>query len=680
MHIFLLYKIIRSKISLKKHEKRIGMNKTVAFFLCILCFLLLFSCKTAKLSDAVEREEKGEYYEAAQIYRKVYAKTSPKKTHLRGSIAFHLGECYRETNNASRALSGYTNALRYKYNDSTAIFRSAQMLHKLGRYSEAVKQYQAFLEIVPEDRLAQNGIRGCERADEWKKNPSRYAVKKMDMFNSRDGEYSPILTGEDYSQLYITSSRKDSAGVETSPITGVKNGDFYLIKQNEKKQWMKPEKLESAINTEFDEGAGSVTPDGSKMYYTYCSEDADSPRTAEIRVSSRSGAQWGAGQKVEIFKDTLSMAAHPAAGPDGYLYFVSDIMGGYGGKDIWRIRMDEIGSSYPENLGDEINTPADEMFPCMREDSILYFSSDGHPGMGGLDIFKAFKDKNDHWKVENMKAPVNSFADDFGITFAGRKESGFFSSNRNDGRGADHIYSFNLPGIYVYVDGWVLDKDEELIDDASVRIVGKNGTNQRFVVRKDGSYYMEVVPGMDYVMLGSAKGYLNQKQVLSVPDDGKSETYYVDFYLPSISKPVVIDNIFYDFDKATLRPESKEALDEVIAMLNDNPNVTIELSAHTDRKGTEAYNQNLSQRRAQSVVDYLIAHGVASDRLQAMGYGKSQPKTVTKSAAEIFEFLPEGQVLDEAFVGTLPPEDQEFADQINRRTEFKVLSTNYGLY
>jgi peptidoglycan-associated lipoprotein len=655
------------------------MNKAIALFLCFLGMISLFSCKTAKLSDAVEREERGEYYEAAQIYRKVYGKTSPKKTHLRGSIAFHMAECYRESNNTSRALSGYTNAIRYKYTDSTAIFHSAQMLHKSGRYAEAIKQYNAFLKISPKNTLARKGLTGCDSALVWKNNPTRYVVKKMDKINSREGEFAPILAGESYDQLYFTSARKDALGDEKNPITGVKNNDFFLVKQDEKKQWMKPEKIESGINTEFDEGVGSVTPDGSQLYYTYCSEDPEAPRTAEIRVSSRSGAQWGAGQKVEISKDTTQMAAHPAIGSDGYLYFVSDRMGGYGGKDIWRIPVEQIGSTLPENLGPEINTPGNEMYPYMREDSVLYFSSDGHPGMGGLDIFKAKQTTHGKWKVENMKAPVNSMADDFGITFAGRKESGFFSSNRNDGRGADHIYSFSLPTIYVYVEGWVLDKDEELIEDATVRIVGKDGTNQRFVVRKDGTYYMEVVPGMDYVMMGSAKGYLNQKQTLSVPDDKKNETYYIDFYLPSISRPEVVENIFYDFDKATLRPESKEALDEIIAMLDDNPNVTIELSAHTDRKGSEAYNENLSQRRAQSVVDYLIANGVTADRLQATGYGKSQPKTVTKNIAEVFDFLPEGQLLDETFIDTLNPEDREFADQINRRTEFRVLSTSYGL-
>ena len=374
------------------------------------------------------------------------------------------------------------------------------------------------------------------------------------------------------------------------------------------------------------------------------------------------------------------MAAHPAVGKDEYLYFVSDMKGGYGGKDIWRIPIEGIGMASSENLGPEINTPGDEMFPYMRDDGVLYFSSTGHAGMGGLDIFKAIRNSEGKWEVENMKSPINSMADDFGITFEGLKEKGFFSSNRNDSRGADHIFSFERPGVQFFVEGWVLDKEEELIDNATVRIVGKDGSDQRIFVRKDGTYTTELIRGMEYVMLGSSPGYLNQKQTLKVPDEEKSELFYVDFYLASIFKPVLIENIFYDFDKATLRPESKEALDELIALLTDNPNVTIELMAHTDRMGTDAYNANLSQRRAQSVVDYLIKGGIDKERLTATGHGKSKPKEVSKNLSEKYEFLPEGQILDAEFVETLSPKEREIADQINRRTEFMVLRIDYGLY
>lgn len=656
------------------------MNRLFSFFLVFVLILSFFSCNTAKLSDAVKKEEKGEYYDAAQIYTKVYRKTSPKKTYLRGSVAFHIGECNRRINSTQRAISGYQNAIRYRYEDSTAYLYAAQMNQKQAKYKEAKKLYEQYLELTPGDQLALNGIIGCDSAPAWKDAPTRYTVKRMEQFNSREGEFSPMLLGDNYDQLIFNSARKAAQGETKSGITGVKNNDFFLVKQDERGQWQKPEVIESGVNTEFDEGTASFRPDGTMMYYTYCAEDEQYPRTADIYSSSRSGAQWNAGSRVEIFQDTMRMAAHPAVGPDDYLYFVSDIPGGYGGKDIWRIRIDDIGIASPENLGGEINTPGDEVFPYMRADSVLFFSSNGHPGMGGLDLFKARQTKEGSWIMENMKSPINSNGDDFGITFEGTRERGFFSSNRGDGRGADHIYSFEYPETKLMVEGWVLDKDEEEIDRASVRIVSKDGTDQRLYVRKDGTYSMDVEPGMEYVMLGSAPGHLNQKQTLTVPVQEESETFYVDFYLPSISKPVLIENIFYDFDKATLRPDSKEALDELIDMLNDNPNITIELMAHTDRKGTDEYNQNLSQRRAQSVVDYLIRGGIEEERLTAAGYGKSIPKEVTKNIAKKFDFLPEGQVLTPEFIETLTPSQQAEADQINRRTEFKVLRTNYRLF
>ncbi|MDR0231239.1 MAG: OmpA family protein [Dysgonamonadaceae bacterium] len=661
------------------------MNKRITLlflFFVVFSSLIFNSCKSAKLSDAIAKEERGEYYDAADIYRRVYSKTSStKKRTLKGSVAFHMSNCYRKVNLSKKAQTGYQSAIRYGYTDSTAVFFYALMLQRNGNYTDAIKQYNAFLELDPNNRWAKNGIIGCDSAVVWKKNPTRYTVKREDKINSRRSDYSPMLAGEQYDQLYITTTRDEVMGGERSAITGVKFSDIFVAKKDEKGQWQAPAPLEEGLNTEMEEGACSFTSNGSTMYYTFCPQDEEHPRTAEIMKSSRSGAKWNKGQKVDIFNDSLKMAAHPAIDPSGkYLYFVSDVMGGQGGKDIWRIEVDAIGRSYPENLGAEINTPGDEMFPYMRTDSIMYFASNGHPGMGGLDIFKATLKPKGNWVVENMKSPINSNGDDFGITFEGKRESGFFSSNRNDARGHDHIYSFSLPSVNIFVEGWVLDKDEEIVENAIIRIVGKDGTNEKIFARKDGSYRLELTRGMDYVMMASAPGFLNQKQSLTTPNDEKSETFYVDFSLASITKPVLIENIFYDFNKATLRPESQKALDELITLLKDNPNVTIELMAHTDRIGSAEYNLSLSQRRAQSVVDYLIKGGIEKERLTAVGYGKTQPKTVTRNIAKQHEFLPEGKVLSEEFIQTLTPQQQEIADQINRRTEFKVLRTNYRLF
>ena len=664
-------------------------NKRISATLCLVWLAMvsmLFSCKTPKLSDAEEKQRIGEYFEAANIYRKVYAKTSPQKRTLRGYIAYRMAECNRLINNTPKATSAYMNALRYDYPDSIVSLRLGQMYQKSGRYAEAVRYYNDYLQRAPESLLATNGIKGCELAPVWRQTPTRYVVHRMDKFNSRRGEFSPMLYGEKYDRLYFASSRtpKGAGGNKeesNSAITGVRNNDLFLAKQDEQGSWLAPAEIEDEVNTEFDEGTPSFSRDGNTMYYTYCAQDPEGPRTSEIYVSSRSSASWGKGTRAAIVKDSVTALGHPSVSPDGkYLYYVSDAVGGFGGKDIFRSRI--VGSDFGpmENLGPEINTPGDEMFPYVRDSVTLYFASNGHPGMGGLDLFKATQDSTGKWHVENLQYPINSSADDFGITFEGSKEKGFFSSNRNDARGYDHIYSFELPTITVFIEGIVFDVDEYPIEDATVRIVGRDGLNEKVTAKKDGTYRVELERDISYVMMASARGYLNQNFELRTSPEEKNETYIVDFYLSPISKPVVIENIFYDFDKATLRPESKKALDEMIKMLNDNPNVTIELGAHTDRKGSEQYNERLAQRRAQSVVDYLIAGGIDAARLEAKGYGKSVPKVITKKMAKSFDFLKEGDVLTEEFILQLTPEQQEAADQINRRTEFKVLRTNYNLF
>lgn len=663
------------------------MNKKITpYILLFLTALLLFSCKSAKLSDAEEKQRIGEYFEAAAIYRKVYTKTSPQKRDLRGYIAYRMAECNRLINNTPRATSAYMNALRYDYPDSIVSLRLGQMYQKSGKYMDAIRHYNDFLLLNPESQLALNGIKGSELAPQWKQNPSRYIVKRMEKFNSRRGEFSPMLYGEKYDQLYFTSSRTPKGANKDkdetiSAITGQRNNDFFLVKQDEQGNWLAPVELEDEVNTEFDEGTPSFSKDGNTMYYTYCAQDPEGPRTSEIYVSTRSSAKWGKGTRASIVKDSVTALGHPAVSPDGkYLYYVSDAVGGFGGKDIFRSRL--VGNDFGpmENLGPDINTPGDEMFPYVRDSVTLYFASNGHPGMGGLDLFKATQDSTGKWHVENLKAPINSMGDDFGITFEGDKEKGFFSSNRNDARGYDHLYSFELPVITIFIEGIVSDVDENPIEDATVRIVGKDGLNEKVLAKKDGTYRVELERDIRYVMMASARGYLNQNFELKTGPEEKNETYIVDFYLSPISKPVVIENIFYDFDKATLRPESQKALDEMIKMLNDNPNVTIELGAHTDRKGSDQYNERLAQRRAQSVVDYLIAGGIEKERLEAKGYGESVPKVINKKMAKNYDFLNEGDVLTEEFILTLTPEQQEIADQINRRTEFKVLRTNYNLF
>lgn len=658
------------------------MKKAVYIIVCLLLTAVAAGCRTPKLSEADAQFQRGEYYDASVTYKKVYNKLRKKEERpQRGEVAFKMGRCYRLLNMSARASAAFQNALRYEYPDSTTHFMLAQALHADGKYAAALRSYDKYLEFCPDDSLAINCAEGCRTVQEIRARGSRYVVKQAKLFNSRRADFCPMYLGADCDQIYYTSTTEKATGDKKSEITGMKNADVFFSKKNEKGEWERPEPVEGELNTEFDEGIVAFSPDAQTMYLTKARRELNAPTSVEIYTSTRSDAKWSAPVKFEITADTLSTFGHPAVSPDGeYLYFVSDMPGGYGGKDIWRISLKERQGSLV-NLGPDINTEGNDDFPYVRSDGSLYFSSDGHPGMGGLDIFRATAvgDPADlRWKVENMGFPINSAGDDFGITF-GKGEDGFFSSNRGDARGYDHIYSFEYDPVRIAIEGLVMDKDEEPVKNAIIRIVGNDGSNQKEVARDDGSFSFALQRGVKYVMLAGAKGYLNQKQEFASDSTMEDANYWVEFILPSISKPSVVENIFYDYDKADLRPESKTALNELIAVLHDNPNVTIEMASHTDRWGSDAYNINLSERRAKSVVDYLVENGISRDRLQPHGYGKSRPKTVTKRIARLYPQFKEGDILTEEFIKTLSEEDQQAADQINRRTEFSVLSLTYNM-
>ena len=646
--------------------------------------LLLMGCGA---DQAVKKGDKffavGEYFDAATQYRKAYTQTANKDRKEKGERAMKLAECYRRINFTSKAITAYNNAIRYKQEDSLTHFHLGQLYMRNGNYKEAAKHFQTAIDSLPMNDphwgLAKTGLKSAQMAPQWKKEGSDYTVKREALFNSRRAEYSPMLAGDQNDQLYFTSTRNQARGDEYSGITGSMAADIFMSQKDEKGKWGKPMSIDSELNSVFDEGACAFTPDGRTMYLTQCKTDPENPRYATIVVSHRSDAAWSKPTEVVIARDTLSSFAHPAVSPDGnWLYFVSDMPGGLGGYDIWRCMLLSNGSvGAPENLGKPVNTPGNEMFPTFRPNGDLYFSSDGHPGLGGLDIFFITSRTQ---VCEHPGAPLNSQGDDFGMTFEGRLNRGFFCSNRGDSRGYDHIYSFFNPEIVQTVKGWVYEQDGYELTAAQVYMVGNDGTNQKLSVRGDGSFTQEIKAGVDYVFLATCKGFLNHQEQLRVEPVKKSEEYVLQFPLANISAPVLIENIFYDFDKATLRPESQTALDELVKLLNENPNITIELSAHTDYKGSDQYNERLSQRRAESVVNYLIAHGIASDRLTPKGYGEGKPKKIKRKVAEKYKFLKEGDVLTETYVTSLPEEQQEQCNQLNRRTEFIVLRTTYGLF
>ncbi len=643
----------------------------------------------------------GEYYDASAQYKKAYAQLPAKERTQRGKVALKMAECYRKINYAQKAIAAYNNAIRYKQTDSLTLLHLAQQQMKNGNYKDAEKTFQTFLDSMRNggstesrhyEQLAKTGLRAAQQAPEWKKQGSAYTVKRERFFDSRRAEYSPMLSGEENDQLFFTSTRNQSKGDELSGITGTKNADIYMSQKDDKGKWQRPEVIDSELNSDDDEGACSFSPDGRTMYLTQCRTDASYPRYATIVTSNRSDAAWSKPTELVITHDTLSAYAHPAVSPDGqWLYFASNMPGGMGGYDIWRVNIagKELGGV--ENLGAPINTPGDELFPTFRPNGDLYFSSDGHEGMGGLDIYYTSPIPSQggesnasplgrFGEVQHPGYPLNSQGDDFGMTFEGLLNKGFFSSNRGDGKGWDHIYSFYNPEIVQTVKGWVYEQDGYELPQAQVYMVGNDGTNEKFSVQSDGSFERVLTPGVDYVFLATCRGYLNHKEELQVVQTTESKETVLQFALASISVPVMIDNIFYDYDKAILRPEAVQSLNELVVLLNENPNVTIELSAHCDYHGSQAYNIGLSQRRAESVVNYLIEHGIAPDRLTPKGYGKEKPKVVRKKLAAQYPWMKEGDVLTQEYITALDEEKQAICDQLNRRTEFIVLRTTYGMF
>lgn len=654
----------------------------------------------------------GEYYDAADLYKQSYSRVSSKREKaLKARVAFRQGECYRILNN-KHAANAYKNAIRYNYADSIVYLRYAQVLQYQGKYKEADNQYLIYLQAHPADYVAQAGHYACNSIDEWKKQSSRYKIAISKDFNDkRSSSFAPQFIGTDDNALMFTSNRTLSAKNKDkkktikrpSPVTGAQLFSLYSASKNAAGEWEDIALAEGLYNEESDQqesdstgtsggskataelGVCCFSEDGRTMFFTYSKPVNGQDLGAKIYQSLRAGGEWGEAQEVKLFADSSITVGHPALCPTGdTLYFVSDAPNGMGGKDLYMAELDGEEWVNVQNLGAQINTSGDEMYPTVHPDGTLYFASNGHPGYGGLDLFMAKRDTTVRdsaaWLVFNMGAPFNSNADDFGITFAGNTQNGFFSSNRKEKKALDRIYEFVLPEMVFLVQGAITDNNGEPVSNATIRLVGDDGTHTRVQARRDGTYKIKLSKDVRYVMLATARGYLNAKEQFNTLHLADSKTQQLDFTLSPVSKPVTMDNIFYEFGKWDLTPASETGLASLVKLLNDNPNITIELSAHTDMKGDSVFNVNLSEKRAQSVCNYLLSKGIERERLTPVGYGKQKPVVADKALHDKYPFIPQEQELNKEFILTLTPEQQEICNQINRRTEFKVLRTTYKLY
>jgi len=621
----------------------------------------------------------GEYFVAIDQFKDAYSKTKKADKNSRNELVFMIAECYRMINDPKNAETWYKLAVKSSYSKPEAQYWLAESLKKNGKFQMAIDEFKKYKQVAPSDAMADQEIRACELALEWLRNPEAYKVDELKDINSRESDFSPAYGRDDFGLIYFTSSRDDAAGNKTHGATGQSYTDIFESRIDKKSKWSTPVPVE-VINSEFEEGTPSFSSYYKELYFTRCEAGKREKKGCVIMYSKKTGDKWSDPKNIGILPDSV-VAAHPSLSSDGStLYFVSDISGGFGKKDIWKVTKTNEGGAWskPVNLGPDINTPGDELFPYVREDGTLYFSSDGLIGMGGLDIFKAKPQPDGSWVVQNMKPPVNSFADDFGITYENGNERGIFSSTRK-GKGNDELYSFELPPLKFNVTGLVKDeKTGTAIPSSLVQLIASDGSNLQAETGTGGDFKFALKADIDYIFLATKRGYLNGKEKETTKGQEKSREFMVTILLTAIDKPIELPNILYDFGKWDLRPESMVSLDKLVETLLDNPNVTIELMSHTDSRDTEEYNQDLSQKRAQVVVQYLIDKGIEPQRLLPKGYGESTPKIVDAVINAQNPFLKTGTALSEQYINTLANDEQkEIAHQINRRTEFRVLRTDY---
>ena len=645
------------------------------FSIFMMCFLSFSFGQRVVYEKANEYYRNGQYYQAVDMLRDAYSKVTDKQ--LKTNITFQVAECYRLTNQPRKAEMWYKKTIQKKYNNPFIYLYYADALKMGEKFEKAIENYKEYKKLVPQDARGENGVKSCELALKWIESPNGYKVANMKFFNSRESEYSPAFAKAEYDEVYFTSTREGATGDNIHGGTGSGFSDIFTSKKDKKGNWSTPVPLGENINTEFEEGAVSMSKDYNTIFFTRCERHKKDAIGCMVLKSERRNDKWGKAEPILMLDDSI-VVAHPSLSEDEMkLYFVSDMKGGMGEKDIWVVKRTSTDDKWgvPENMGSAINTAGNEMFPFIHNDGTLYFSSDYHLGMGGLDIFKA-TEENGSWKVENMRYPVNSTKDDFSIVIEKEEERGYFSSSRD---GHDEIYSFVLPPLKFNVEGVIKnDKTDAPLANATVKLVGSDGMTLTNETADDGTFKFMLRPNTDYVFVASKKGFLTGKEKETTKGIIESQSFSSEIRLSSIAEPIELPNIFYDFAKWDLRPESMVALDKLVETLNDNPNVVIELRSHTDSRGSAISNVELSQKRAQSVVNYLIEKGIEAARLRAKGYAATMPKVVDNKLAALNAFLAEGATLTQDFIENLESEEQqEVAHQVNRRTEFQVISTEY---
>jgi peptidoglycan-associated lipoprotein len=643
-----------------------------------------------------------QYYDAVGLYKKAYSKVKKNKAE-KARIVFQVAECYKLTADNKQAETYYKKAIAARYTEPIVHLYYADMMKVNEKYDEALIEYNTYKELAPKDKRGADGVESCTLAQQWKDNPTRYEVDNVKQFNSKDMDFAATYYDKKYKQILFTSSRDGSVGKDLDLWTGQNFSDLWLTVQDKKGSWNTPGSVGENINTKYNEGAACLNAKFNELYFTRCAYEKKKVLGCQIYISKKKGVAWDIPEVVVLGADSFSYG-HPSLSADELtLYFSSDKEGGYGGKDIWVVHRSKKTKPWdkPVNLGPTINTVNDEMYPFIREDGILYFSSNGLIGMGGLDIFKVEKEGDKWGKPENMKSPINSAGDDFAIIFEGKLEKGYLSSNRRGGKGSDDIYSFYKPPLIFTLAGSICNDSskttpKELIVGAIVTLVGSDGTVTVDTTNAKGLYEFtktQFLPGTSYQISVTAKNYFGAKGKESTVGLERSKDFVHDFCLVPIPKaPIVLPEILYSFAQWDLQVQYQDSLNGLIKTMEENPNLVIELGSHTDSRGSDQYNDTLSYKRAKSVVDYLISKNIAGDRLVPFGYGKKAPRVLAKDisvskyvrGADVVDLkppitFPKGVTLTDEYIDQFKSDEKKFeaAHQLNRRTEFRILREDY---
>lgn len=638
--------------------------------------------------------ERKQYSMAIERYKKAYKKMGKKKYQdERIRITYQLGECYRMTEATKLAESQYKRVVKTEFPKENPIIylNYANVLKRNKKYEDAAYYYNLYNETVPDDTRGIDALEDIQYIQQWMEYPSKYEVTRFKILNSKSSDFGVAWTSNNFNEIIFSSTREGGVTKEKDVITGQHFADFFIARQNKQGEWEKPVLADEnkIINTEGSEGTPFINNSFTTLYFTRCPNYKKRKSGCQIMKSTRSGSSWNEPVVVTITDiDSLDVIGHPTLSSDELvIYFASERRQGMGGKDIWVAMRENTGSDFgrPFNLGSVINTKGDEMYPFLRNDSTLYFASDGHGGMGGLDIFVTTPDSAGNWGPPvNLKHPINSTGNDFGIVFHPTEERGFFISNRDTRNGLDDdIYYFIEPPILFTLAGTIKDQNSlQYVDGATVRITGSDGSNNMTKSSGTGGFLFtnsQIKPNITYIMTIDKDNYFTLIDTISTVGLEFSHDFNNDYLMNMIpDEPVVLPDILYDLAKWDLKPQFEDSLQSLIETLQINPNITVELGSHTDSRDTEERNDILSQKRARSVCDYLVIRGIDPLRLTAKGYGERVPRTIKKDYVHNGYTLKAGTKLTEDYINSLPNEDiKEFAHQLNRRTEFKVISKDY---